>query len=57
MHDGLDDAVNTAKIIKKLEQNPDYELLYWEKENGVETEPLRTSLGDLFTGLNLDIKE
>ena len=57
MHDGLDDALNTAKIIAKLEQNPDYELLYRERENEVETEPLKTSLGDLFAGLNLDLKE
>ena len=27
MHDGLDDALNTAKLIRKLELNPEYQLI------------------------------
>ena len=51
LHDGLYDAINTANLIRKLEQNPDYQLnTCMVKE---ETEPLMTCLGDLFANISL----
>lgn len=50
-HDGLDDARNTAKLIEKLEKNPDYELIYREREEEVDSQPLKICMGDLFEGL------
>ncbi len=51
-HDGLDDAYNTARIIAKIEMNPDYQFTI-EKLSEKELTPLCTSLGDLLQGLNL----
>lgn len=53
-HDGLDDAVNTGKLIEKLELHPEYELKGYEVP-GISSEPLGYSLGDLFAGLNIKI--
>ena len=52
-HDGLDDAINTAKIIKKLEENPDYQIVHSDHVIESESEPLKTSLGELFSGLDI----
>ena len=35
MHDGLDDAWNTARLIEKLEKNPNYKLIYRERQEPV----------------------
>ena len=53
MHDGLDDAINTAKIIKKLEENSEYQIIHSDHVLGSESEPLHTSLGELFAGMNI----
>ncbi len=53
LHDGLDDALNTARIIEMLESDPDFQLIYPDKEVEVESGPLNTCLGDLFSGLNI----
>lgn len=53
LHDGLYDAVNTAKLIKKLEKNPGFEIETIDKESYLKSEPLNLSLGDIFAGLNL----
>ena len=50
-HNGLDDAVNTAKIIEKLEKDPEYEVRNYEKETAKPSEHLKISMGDLFAEL------
>lgn len=50
-HDGLCDAINTAKLVKKLELYPEFEIENYEKGMKEETEPLNYSLGDLFANL------
>lgn len=52
-HNGLDDAINTAKIIEKLEMNPEYQILNREKEATASAEPLKFCIGDLFAKLEL----
>lgn len=56
LHDGLVDAYNTARMIAKLERNPDYRFvldrLCVEEQ---ESQPLCTSLGSLLQGLNLEV--
>ena len=55
LHDGLADAVNTARIIRKLEKNPDYRgTLEKFRENEKKSEPLTTSLGSLLKGIVLN---
>lgn len=54
LHDGLDDAINTAKLIKQLEENPEFVLLGYEQESAKDQETLKFSLGDLFAGLNIE---
>lgn len=54
LHDGLDDAVNTASIIKKLEQEKDFVLYNYDVESQEDSEPLNFCLGDLFSRLNLE---
>ena len=49
-HDGLDDAVNTAYLIEKLELNPEYQLVSYDKPS----ERLCSTLGEFFTGLDLN---
>ena len=51
-HDGLDDAVNTGYLIKKLELNPEYQLIQYELPEE-ESKPLSSTLGELFSGLDL----
>lgn len=53
LHDGLDDAWNTARLIEKLEKNPDYKLVYRERQAQEDSQPLKICLGDLFKGLDL----
>ena len=54
LHDGLSDAVNTAKIIKLLETEKDFKLYEYEKENVEESPGLNFCLGDLFAGLQFE---
>lgn len=55
-HDGLNDAINTAKIIEKLENNPEYQLMEEAKSScDSEKEPLNFSLESLFTNLDFHI--
>lgn len=49
LHDGLQDSINTARLIKKLELNPNFQLIRQLYED---TASIGTSLGDLFSGLN-----
>lgn len=55
LHDGLDDARNTARLIEKLELNPEYKLVYRERQAKENVQPLRVRLGDLFEGLNIQL--
>ena len=50
-HDGLDDAVNTGALIKKLELNPEYEIAKYALPES--DEHLSCTIGDLFEGLQL----
>ena len=52
-HDGLDDAVNTAYLIEKLELNPEYQLVSYEMPDKP-SEGLCSTLGEFFTGLDLN---
>ena len=52
-HDGLDDAVNTAYLIGKLELNPEYQLVSYEMPDKP-SERLCSTLGELFNGLDLN---
>lgn len=54
LHDGLDDAVNTAKLIEMLELNPNYQIHNYEKELAISAEPLQFCMGDLFAGVKLE---
>ena len=54
MHDGLDDALNTAKLIRKLELNPEYQLICRQTLTEEESNPLNICLGDLFAGLHIE---
>ena len=51
-HDGLDDAVNTAYLIEKLELNPEYQLVTYEMSDKP-SERLCSTLGELFNGLDI----
>ena len=51
-HDGLDDAVNTAYLIEKLELNPEYQLVSYEMPDK-QSERLCSTLGELFNGLDI----
>ncbi len=53
LHDGLDDAYNTARLIAKLETNPDYQLADPYQAAKQEPEELTYSLGNIFAGLLL----
>ena len=52
-HDGLDDAVNTAYLIEKMELNPEYQLVSYEMPDKP-SEHLCSTLCKLFAGLNLN---
>lgn len=53
-HDGLDDAVNTSRLIEKLERNPEYQLTNYEMPEK-ESEHLSCTIGELFSKLNLQL--
>ena len=53
MHDGLDDAINTSRLISVLENNPGYQLTNYITVE--ETQPLMTCLGDMFAGISLQM--
>lgn len=53
-HDGLDDAINTGRLIEKLEQNPKLQLVSYELPEKA-SEELSYSLGELFSGLDLKL--
>ena len=53
-HDGLDDAVNTAYLIEKLEMNPEYKLVSYEMPDKP-SEHLCSTLGEIFAGLDLKL--
>ena len=50
-HNGLDDAVNTAKIIEKLEMNPEFQIQNYEQGTNMSPEHLKFSMGDLLANL------
>lgn len=52
LHDGLDDAVNTAYLIEKLEMNPEYQLASYEMPEKP-SEHLCCTLGEFFSELDL----
>lgn len=55
LHDGLDDAVNTARLVAKLELHPDYKCMLEKlREEEEKQEPLTTSLGSLLKGIVLE---
>ena len=51
-HDGLDDAANTGKLIRKLELQPDYQLTK-AYELLSSDQPLSCSFGDLLAKLQI----
>lgn len=51
-HDGLVDAENTARLVKKLELNPEYQIKRM-REDALDHEDIGTSLGDLFAKLGI----
>lgn len=51
-HDGLDDAVNTAYLIEKLELNPEYQLVSYKMPDKP-SEHLCSTLGEFFNGLDI----
>ena len=53
MHDGLDDAINTSRLIGILETNPEYQLTDYISVE--EPEPLMICLGDMFSVLSLQM--
>lgn len=53
LHDGLDDAMNTAVLMSRLELEPDFQLTKFEYV--ANSEPVNTCLGDLFGKLDLNI--
>ena len=55
MHDGLDDAWNTAPLIEHLPKNPNHKLIYRERQEQEDSQPLKVRLGELFEGLNLQL--
>ena len=57
LHDGLFDAINTGRLIAKLEKDPEFKLpeMFEQARKERETKPLGFSLGDLFSELNLEL--
>lgn len=56
-HDGLQDAVNTARMITKLENDPDFKCCIEklrDREEREETTTFGYSLGNLFEGIKLE---
>ena len=54
LHDGLDDAINTSKIIKLLETDKEFVLYEYEREEVEEHPILNFCLGDLFANLQFE---
>jgi ERI1 exoribonuclease 2 len=54
LHDGLDDAINTSKIIKLLETDKEFALYEYEREEVEEHPILNFCLGDLFANLQFE---
>ena len=52
LHDGLYDAVNTAKMIQLLERNEAYQICNIDFKT--DSEPLSFNMGNLFAGLDLN---
>ena len=52
-HDGLVDAKNTARLIAKMEKNPESRFLQDRLEEEKTGEPLGTSLGNLLGNLKI----
>lgn len=50
-HDGLDDAYNTARMIIKLESNPQYQISTELLQAKEESEELTYTIGNMFAGL------
>lgn len=55
MHNGFDDAVNTAKLIKTLELNKEFVLCKYDVDHKMKSETLSFCMGELFKGINLSI--
>ena len=53
LHDGLNDALNTANLIKTLEMNADFQLCKYEMPDKNNSGQLNFCLGDLLAGLDL----
>ena len=53
LHNGLDDAMNTAAIIRKLELDREFELYAYNTDQEDQGETLHFCLGDLFSKLDL----
>lgn len=54
LHDGLDDAINTAKLIRTLEMDKNFTICQYEPDTKEDKETFGFSLGDLFAGLNFE---
>ena len=55
LHDGLADAWNTARMISKLQQDPDFRFPIDKlREEEKKSEPLTTSLASLLQGIVLE---
>lgn len=52
-HDGLDDAVNTGKLIQKLELDPDYQLFDYASLDS--NEHLSCTIGDFLEKMQINI--
>ena len=55
LHDGLDDALNTAKLIKTLELHKEFVFCKYDIDYKSESEPLNYCIGDLFSELKMSI--
>lgn len=53
LHDGLDDAFNTSRLIEKLETDPDFKLISYYILPELQTAPLSFTLGEIFSDLQL----
>ena len=57
-HDGLQDAVNTARMITKLENDPDFKCCLEklrDRESETNTQTFGYSLGSLFDGMKIEL--
>lgn len=42
-------------VLLKIEKNPNYKLIYRERQEQEDSQPLKVRLGELFEGLNLQL--